>query len=183
MPIDELTAALLAGATLLAVVLALFIRRRARSRPAARLRRASRELLEQVYLPDGEGGQIHIEYLLLCPRGIVIINIKAVSGNVFGSDAMREWAVITGSKRYGIRNPQDGLFDRLAAVKRLVPTLPVHGYIAFTSTASFSKGIPAHVVMLEELISALEQEGQTANTAFNAYLPGWETLKQAATPA
>jgi len=171
------------GGAVLVLALLLWLRHRRRNTTPARLRRACREMLTQVFVPDGEGGQIHIEFLLLCPRGIVVINIKDVSGNVFGSDAMREWAVITGSRRHGIRNPQDGLFDRLAAVRHLVPTLPVHGYIAFTASANFSKGVPTHVVMLEELIAELTQEATTTNTAYDAYLPGWEVLKQAATPA
>ncbi|MEE4186307.1 MAG: nuclease-related domain-containing protein [Gammaproteobacteria bacterium] len=183
MPTDNLTLGLMLGGGLVALSVLLWLRRRQRNTPAARLRRACREMLTQVFVPDGEGGQIHIEYLLLCPRGIVIINVKDVSGNVFGSDAMREWAVITGSRRHGIRNPQDGLFDRLAAVRRLVPTLPVHGYIAFTATANFSKGVPTHVVLLEQLIDELTREAATTNTAYDAYLPGWETLKQAAITA
>jgi hypothetical protein len=182
MPTDTLTLVLILGGAALALLL-LWLRRRRQQAPAARLRRACREMLSQVFIPDGEGGQIHIEYLLLCPRGIVVINIKDVSGNVFGSDAMREWAIITGPRRHGMRNPQDGLFDRLAAVRRLAPTLPVHGYIAFTATANFSKGVPTHVVMLDELIAELTAEAAKTNTAYDAYLPGWETLKHAAITA
>lgn len=183
MPINDLNAAILLGAAVVALAMVLLVRRRRRADPIARLRRACRDMLTQVYLPDADGGQIHIEYLLLCARGVVIVNVKNVSGNVFGSDAMREWAVITGSSRHGMPNPQDGLFDRLAAVKHLVPTLPVQGYIAFTDAASFSKGVPSHVIMLQTLIDELEGEAAATNTAYDAYLPGWERLKQAATTA
>lgn len=183
MQLTELSITLLIAAVLLGALLTVLIRRRKSAKPAAQLRKACREMLTQVYLPDGEDGQIHIEYLLLCPRGVVVINVKEVSGNVFGSDAMTEWAVITPAGRSGIRNPQDGLFDRLAAVKRLVPDVPVEGFIAFTPSATFTKGIPSHVAMFDDLVAELQQEYAQTSAAYDAFLPGWDALKAAAEKA
>lgn len=167
---------------LLAILFVLVGRRRSRD-PVARLRKASRELISNIVIPDGEGGQIHIEYALLCPRGIVILNIKDVAGNIFGSDRMSEWAVISEKKRYGINNPQPGLFDRTAATKRLLPDLPVHGYIAFTANAKFTKGIPSHVVQFDDLVAELEKELISQPAALEAFWPGWEKLKKQAVAA
>ena len=182
MVISTLTIALLATALLLAVGLAFMIYRRRSRLPKNRLAKCSLDLLTQVLLPNDDDSQIHLEYLLLCPRGIVVLNLKNVAGNVFGSDAMQEWAVITGKSRFGFRNPQDGLFDRVAAVKRLLPdNVPVHGYIAFGRQAQFTKGIPSHAVMFEELVTELQQElAQTDNT--DLHRGAWERLKAAAMP-
>lgn len=182
MAIPALTLALLAVALLLAVGLAYLIHRRRSRLPQNRLAKCSVDLLSQVLLPNDDDGQIHLEYLLLSPRGIIVLNLKNVAGNVFGSDAMQEWAVLTGKSRFGFRNPQDGLFDRVAAVKRLVPdTVPVHGYIAFGQQARFTKGIPSHTVMFEELVAELQQELAHTN---DAGLPrdAWEKLKAVAMP-
>jgi len=177
MVISTLTLALLAVALLLAAGLAFMIYRRRRRSPQNRLGKCSVDLLSQVLLPNDEDSQIHLEFLLLCPRGVVVLNLKNVAGNVFGSDAMQEWAVITGKSRFGFRNPQDGLFDRVAAVKRLLPdTVPVHGYIAFGRQAVFTKGIPSHVVMFEELVTELQQEfDQKGDT--NYHHDAWNKLK------
>ncbi len=159
----------------------MLIRKRKRANPRARFRNASKAFLGDFLIPDGEGGEIHIENALLCTRGIVIVNIKDVAGNVFGSDTMQEWAVITDEQRYTFGNPQDGLYDRTAAVKRLVPDVPVMGYIAFTDTAEFSKGFPKHVIGLSELLEQLESEHAQQSAAPDAFWPAWENLAAEAT--
>lgn len=132
-------------------------------------------------MPDGEGGEIHIENALLCKRGIVLVSIKDVRGNVFGSDTMDEWAVITGKRRFTFSNPQVGLYDRTAAIKRLVPDVPVEGHIAFTDDAAFTKGYPRHVVPLSVLLANLEQEHGQQDATPDAFWPSWEKLRAAAT--
>lgn len=178
----DLAVLLVAVAVFLVVALIVIVSRRRSRRPVARLAAGSRELLNNILVPDGEGGQIQIEYALLCARGIVVLNLKEVDGNVFGSDSMQEWAVISDKARFGFRNPQDGLYDRVAAVRRLLPDVPVHGYIAFTGKAQFTKGVPSHVVLFDELVTELQQE-HARQTAVDAYFPAWETLKASAQSA
>jgi hypothetical protein len=180
---DDLTAALILIAVVFALLLAFLVRRRKLTEPSAWLARSCRAMLSNVLVPDGEGGEIHIEHALLCSRGIVLINLKEIDGNVFGSDTMHEWAVITGKSRFTFSNPQDGLYDRLAAVKRLTPDIPVHGFIAFSKTATFSKGVPAHVVMFDELLTDLGNEHNRGNPMLEAWLPEWESLKSSSVPA
>ncbi len=180
MPLDPTTIGLAVAAVVLAAVLLLLVRKRKGADPATRFQRASRAFLSHFLIPDGEGGEIHIEYAMLCPRGIVIVDVKDVAGNVFGSDTMQEWAVITGRKRFTFSNPQPGLYDRAAAVKRMVPDVPVIGYLAFTETADFSKGSPTNVVSLDELVTELEDEHEQKNAAPDAYWPSWEQLRNAA---
>ncbi|MGI9290712.1 MAG: nuclease-related domain-containing protein, partial [Gammaproteobacteria bacterium] len=142
----------MAAIILLAILfIYIFIRRSLETR--ARFRKASIAFLSDFLIPDGEDGEIHIENAMLTKRGIIIVNIKDVAGNVFGSDTMDEWAVITGEQRYTFSNPQDGLYDRTAAVKRIVTDVPVEGYIAFTDTAVFGKGFPKQVVNLSTLFA------------------------------
>jgi len=163
----------------LAAVLALVIYRRRKASLKARLQGCCVALLQDVLIPDGEEGEIHIEYALLCPRGVVLLNLKNIAGNVFGSDTMEEWTVITGKSRYTFINPQQGLYDRLAAMRRMLPDVPVHGYIGFPGSAEFNKGTPSHVVMFDQLISELQEESSKGE-AVDAYWPAWEKLKAGA---
>jgi hypothetical protein len=181
MILDATTIAMIVAAVLLLIVLWKLIYTRRTSEPRARFKKASTAFLGDFLIPDGEGGEIHIENALLCKRGIVIVNIKDVIGNVFGSNTMDEWAVITGEQRFSFSNPQDGLYDRTAAVKRLVPDVPVLGYIAFTDSAEFNKGFPKHVIGLSALLTELEAEYLQQNVAPEAFWPSWEKLVAEAT--
>ena len=181
MLLDTRVIILIAVALGLVLLLWKLVYRRKAAEPRARFRKVSTAFLADFLIPDGEGGEIHIENAMLCKRGIVIVNIKDVAGNVFGSDAMDEWAVITGDQRFTFNNPQMGLYDRTAAVKRIVPDVPVHGYIAFTDKAVFGKGFPRHVVQLTGLLDELEQEHDQQSAAPEAFWPSWEKLRDMAT--
>ena len=149
----------------------------------ARLKKVSKAYLADFLIPDGQDGEIHIEQALLCSRGIVIVDIKDVTGNIFGSDSMDDWTVITGKSRFTFANPQGGLFDRIAAVKHLLPNVPVKGYVAFSEQGKFTKGLPGHVVNLETLIKELTTELKSGSEALDAYWPAWEKLRDAAVVA
>jgi hypothetical protein len=146
-----------------------------------RLRELSRAVLNDFVLPDGNGGEILIHYALLTAAGIVVLDIKDVDGNVFGSEGMQDWTVIARDRRYTFVNPQPGLWDRVAAIKRLVPEdMPVSGVIAFTGRARFAKGRPLGVVMLEEwLMELATARDQSAESAADQ-LASWDRLREAA---
>lgn len=184
MPIADYTTIILALLIVaLAVTLYFLVTRRKSTEPRARLRKAAKAMLSHVLIPDGEDGEILIENALLCSRGILIVDIKDVEGNIFGSDAMHDWTVITGKKRFTFANPQPGLYDRTAAVAALVPDVPVNGYIAFTNRGQFTKGRPSHVTDIDTLVRELTAEAKTAGAAISAFLPAWETLRDAAVVA
>jgi hypothetical protein len=176
MILDTRTLILIAIGVVFLLLLFMLVRKRKGEEPRARFRKASIAFLADFLIPDGEGGEIHIENALLCKRGVVIVNIKDVAGNVFGSDTMQEWAVITGEQRFTFANPQDGLYDRTAAVTHLIPDVPVLGYIAFTDQADFTKGFPKHVIGLNDLLEQLESEHAQQSAAADAYWPSWERL-------
>jgi hypothetical protein len=44
------------------------------------------EQLNDLVIPSADDGEIHIDHLLLTAEGLLIIDVKAVSGSVFGSD-------------------------------------------------------------------------------------------------
>jgi hypothetical protein len=148
-----------------------------------RLRDACRGVLANFVIPDGNGAEIQVQYALLTARGILIIDVKDVEGHVFGSEAMQDWTVIADDRRFTFANPQPGLWDRVAAVKRLTPEVPVIGFVGFTGRARFTKGQPRSVTLLEPLLQELEKEAASARQAAEGYLTAWERLRQAAIAA
>ena len=78
------------------------------------------EMLKNVLIPNGNGGQIHVHYLLLTQRGLLVADLLDRPGAIFGGDQMLEWTAIGKKRRYTFANPQHALYDRMAAVRLLL---------------------------------------------------------------
>lgn len=171
------------GVVLLLILLGgmIFYRRNKFRRPEQRLRSAATDILSDFLIPNGDDGEIAVEYALLTYRGIVIVDLKDVEGNVFGSDSMQDWTVISDERRFTFSNPQYALYDRLAAIRRLVAGIPVTGYVAFTNRGQFSKGQPSDVIGLDSLVSDLKAGSRKdGGDAARNWLPQWDTLRETA---
>ncbi len=171
---------LLAIAALLA--LWLFYRRH---RDSDRLQRVlsdiSYDRIDGLVIPNGDEGEIQIDYLLLTTQGLLILHIKDVQGAVFGSDKMQDWTVIADDRRYTFANPQPALYDRIAAVRQIVRQVPVAGRILFLDGAEFSKGVPGLVCTLDQLIDEFgEKDKSAAHRKIESFQPHWELLRKAA---
>jgi hypothetical protein len=125
-------------------------RRARRKALLARLDRIAYESAHQVLVPDGMGGHIHVDHLLLTPRGLLVLDTRRVAGLIFGGDQMSEWTVI-GRRRFTFDNPQPALYDRIAAVKAMVGEFPVEGRLLFSNLGKFTKGMPKYVMMLDAI--------------------------------
>ena len=172
---------------LLAVVVLLLVTWLAYRRFAGRdhLRQVLDEIgydrIDGLVVPDSDGGEIQIDYLLLTSHGLLILHIKDVQGVVFGSDKMQDWTVIAEDRRYTFPNPQPTLYDRIAAVRQIVRQVPVAGRILFLEGAEFTKGVPGLVCTLEELIAEFgEPDKAAAKLKIEAFKPHWELIREAA---
>jgi hypothetical protein len=144
----------------------------------ARLGRVAFEAVHQVLVPDGMGGFIHIDHLLLTPRGVLVLDTRRVAGLIFGGDQMSDWTVIGGGRRYTFDNPQPALYDRIAAVKALVGEVPVEGRLLFSNVGKFTKGIPKWVLMLDGIeVEFPVVDGSMRNApAFAQFSQAWSRL-------
>jgi len=181
--LDVISLTLLATAALLLIVLIWLIRRRRALDIEQRLTRISTDVISNVLIPDGEGGEIHLEYILLLPGEMLLLDVRDLAGNVFGSDSMQDWTVIDGSRRFTFSNPQHALYDRLAALRRLLPDVPVRGLIAFTARANIAKGTPSDVVALDVLIAELGSARKSSSGPTGLLRDGWEKLRNEAVVA
>ena len=153
--------------------------RRSRRRALlTRLGRIAFEAAHQVLVPDGMGGFIHIDHLLLTPRGVLVLDTRRVAGLIFGGDQMSDWTVMGRSRRYTFDNPQPALYDRIAAVKALVGEVPVEGRLLFSNVGKFTKGIPKWVLMLDgiEVQFPIVDQGMKASPAIAQYSDAWARL-------
>ena len=177
---------LLAGIVLAGVGAWLALRywRRGRGDVLGALREVAVESLENVLVPDGMGGRIQIEQLVLTAQGILVVDVKRYEGVIFGSDRMNEWTVIGRRKRFTFPNPQHTLYDRVAAVKQLVRDVPVVGYVLFPESADFSKGKPRDVILPQELADRHRKPDRSATERLGlAFAQHWERVREAVEPA
>jgi len=164
--------------------LARYRRFRERRRLIAAVNRVGYEMLVNVMVPDGMDGYYHLDFLVLTQRGILIIDLRKNGGNVFGGDQMSEWAVMTRKRRYSFANPQQALYDRLAAVRRLAGEVPVEGRIVFTSKASFPKGMPKYVLKLDSLGAEFAPVDKAEMASYVArFREGWGQVKRHTVPS
>lgn len=161
------------GAAGVMAALVWYVRHRSAMSIPARLRRAGDDLLAGVLIPNADTGQIHVDFALLTRHGIMIVDVRDIAGHVFGSETMQDWTVLGRNQRFTFSNPLPALYDRVAAVRRLLPDIPVRGYVAFTARADFSKGFPPNVIMLEALL------GELAAARSSAHGPPAELLQSA----
>jgi len=140
--------------------------------------------LADALVPDGMGGGFHVDFLLLTMRGVVVIDLRDVRGNIFGGDQMAEWTVMDGARRFTFTNPQGALYDRIAAVKAVAGDVPVEGRIVFTRRGKFPKGLPKWTLMVDALRAEFPSIEYASHADATAPLSeGWRRLKQAVKPS
>jgi hypothetical protein len=163
---------------LLLVFLLVYRRRKVRARSFEGILEAiAFERMSDFIVPNADEGEIQIDHLVLTSEGLLIIDVKAVSGAVFGSDKMQDWTVISQDRRFTFSNPQPALYDRIAAVRQIVREVPVAGRILFLDGAEFTKGKPGLVCGLDQLLAEFgETDHVAAKVKIDAFRPHWELI-------
>ena len=140
--------------------------------------------MRDVLVPDGQGNSLHVDFLLLTARGVIVIDLRDIAGNIFGGDQMSAWTVMHRAQRFTFVNPQTGLYDRIAAVRALAQGLPVDGRIVFTGSGHFPKGLPRHTLMLDSLPSEFPvADRETMRTVLERWMPGWSAIRKSVAPS
>jgi hypothetical protein len=142
------------------------------------------EHLHNVLVPDGMGAAMHVDYLLLTSRGVVVVDLRDMRGNIFGGDQMTEWTVMSGASRSTFQNPQHALYDRVAAVRALAGELPVEGRVLFTRRGKFPKGLPRWTLMVDSLGTEFPvADSEASHSWMERYRDGWQAIASATTPS
>jgi hypothetical protein len=184
--IDPVVIAAIAAGCGVLLILVVWLWRKRRRPPsiADALAAVAVERLQDVVVPDGLGGEIHIEHLLLTSKGILVVNVKNYAGAVFAGERMDQWTAIDSGGRSTFQNPLPNLHDRVHAVRQLVRDVEVRGLVVFPSTADFSKGRPDDVVLPEDLRTAYAKPDQSdLGRRIEAFGPHWDKIRAAAQPA
>ena len=187
MPIDIPAWAYPAAAAVAVIALAVwgfFLWRAYRARRAieATISSVAYEMLRNVLIPNGNGGHIHVHYLLLTQRGLLVADVLDLAGAIFGGDQMIEWTVIGKKRRFTFPNPQHTLYDRMAAVRLLTGDVPVEGRVIFTTRSEFPKGKPRNVLRIDNLTTEFPPVDKVRGNITAAFGDVWANVKKNAEP-
>lgn len=113
--------------------------------------------LHDVVFPDGVGGLVEIERLVLVKQGILVIETYPISGNLFGADKIEQWTQMLNGKSFKFINPLYRIQMLRQAIKAIAPSTPIFYRVIFTANdSSFPKGKPDDVSILLSLENDLE---------------------------
>jgi len=163
---------------LLAWLYLLFRAYRNRKAIEAAIASVAYEMLRNVLIPNGNGGQIHVHYLLLTQRGLLVADLLDRPGAIFGGDQMIEWTAIGKKRRYTFANPQHALYDRMAAVRLLTGEVPVEGRLLFTLKSEFPKGKPRNVLRIDDLTDDFPPVDKARGNITAAFGDVWANVKR-----
>ncbi len=145
---------------------------------------AGSDHLVDMLVPDGMGAGFHVDFLLLTARGILVVDLRDIQGNIFGGDQMAEWTVMDGPRRFTFTNPQSSLYDRIAAVRAIAGEVPVEGRIVFTRRGRFPKGLPKWTLMVDSLPAEFPSAEHDAYAGtVTRFSEPWQKLKSAVKPS
>lgn len=147
----------LATAIMVPVLLFLFRVELKNWRQERHIRKAIRRLgwrsMENIQLPDGTGGEVIIEHLLLGRDAILVVDVMRFEGLIFGSQRTDQWTQVINRKSYKFENPDQYLQRQINAVRLVVPDATVNGWHLFGYAAKFPKDQPDSVLRLADVRS------------------------------
>ncbi len=115
------------------------------------VKRLGARMLRNITLPDGMGGEVNIDFLLLSTDAILVIGVKRYDGMIFGGVQTDEWTQTINTRSYKFTNPDIYLSRQVSAVKSIVPKAPVRGMHLFIDNATFPWDKPSNVLQVKDL--------------------------------
>lgn len=142
--------------------------------------------LRDIVLPDGLEGMAFIDYLLLVPDGVVVLDINYSEGHLFGGNTVDQWSQVINNKTYKFNNPLYDNQTKCQAVLWNVENIlgdrfknldwKTHGWVAFSNAGNFPKGIPDQVCMIDDLKTNLETSLELSEPVSDLTHEIWDKL-------
>lgn len=188
------TAIAVAIAVVITLVVSMLLRRYRRDAEQRRVAKIIKTLnipvLQNVAFPDGMESYVFIDYLLLTPAGIVVLDLQDYNGFIFGGPNIDQWTQMVRQRGYKFENPLHQNAWRLQILRSFVEDAPLIGKVVFSSVSQFPKGIPEgvlHVSTLSDDLARLTENKETPEIlhkawnelsahAINARSPDWKKI-------
>jgi hypothetical protein len=113
-------------------------------------------VLQDIVLPDGRGCLTQIDHVALTGAGLLVVETKNYSGQIFGTEREPRWTQKLGRTTHSFQNPLRQNYLHVSALQALQLGAPVLGLVVFTNAAQFPKGLPEGASQLRYLRDDLE---------------------------
>jgi len=110
-----------------------------------------RDEVKEIIIPDGIGGLLEIEHLILLEQGLLILETYPISGNLFGAEQIDNWTQIINGRSFKFTNPLHRIRTARQALKLLAPNVPIFCRVVFNADSHFPKGKPEEASTLATL--------------------------------
>ncbi len=112
--------------------------------------------LKNIAIQISDDEMVYIDYLMLLPKGIFVLNILKYNGIIFAGENVESWTQLINKKSYKFPNPLHDLDICESAIRSIIGDCDIIGHIAFDSNCEFPKGKPRRISLLHELSDELE---------------------------
>lgn len=112
--------------------------------------------IKDFIIPDGIGGLLEIEHLILMKQGFLLIKTYPMSGNLFGAEKIDQWTQIIEGRSFKFPNPLRHIHISCQALKVLAPEIPIFCRVIFSADSHFPKGKPVEVSILNSLAEDMQ---------------------------
>lgn len=121
------------------------------------LRKSSSNVLHNFILPGAYGGLTRIDHAVLIGSGIVCIQTRHLGGSVIGEADDPQWTHVSGGRKRKFLNPQIQNEGRAAALRKVVPDIPVVSLVVFTGNVKLPANRAKSVIRISELSAYLDK--------------------------
>ncbi|MDH5357359.1 MAG: NERD domain-containing protein [Gammaproteobacteria bacterium] len=176
-PYSTETLAVIVILLLVFIITKLFIKRK-RSvsyQMASILKPYARDEIKEFIIPDGVGGLLEVEHLVLMDQGLLLIKTYPYSGNLFGAENIEQWTQIIDGRSFKFINPLYHIHSSRLALTAVAPKVPVYCRIVYTGNSVFPKGKPDEVSVLSSLADDLQLIKDEPTMPDRAQ-HGWDTI-------
>jgi len=164
------------------ILLSLLMNKRFKS-SSYRLRKAlepfKQDEIRDVIIPDGIGGLLELEHLVLTEQGLLLIETYAYEGHLFGADEIDQWTQMVNGRSYQFINPLRHIRIARQALMTMAPEVPVFYRVVIKSKADFPKGKPTEISLLTDLETDLKFLN-TEPKIPQKLQPAWDRIKRIA---
>lgn len=130
----------------------------------------------QLIIPDGMGGLLEIEHLVLLRQGLLILHRYPSNGHLFGAEKIDQWTQLVDGRSYKFANPLMHLMHVQQSLALLAPKIPVFTHVVFTGQCNFPKGKPDNASVLNTLEADLEAVFKQPAVAESPLHKAWQTV-------
>jgi len=139
------------------------------------VRKLGRESIRNVILPDGVGGNIFIDYLVLSTHNIIVVILKRYRGTIFCADNIELWTQLLGKRSFKFHNPLQQNDADIQSLRHLLPATSIEGIVLFHGECEFPKGKPERVRSVSEILLSDTEKNSAVQPDL---LDSWQQLKE-----